>query len=207
MLSAMYKAIQTSVLAVLTFCWWGCAQADYLEGQGASGAPRTGSTSTDSQGSDDTDLGDEDTVVDDDVIVADPSDPEKTDTGGTVDKKDSGDTGAPIDTGAPVDTSDPPTNTDTEMEPDTDFKCVNDLQCTLKWFGTICCKNRCINPLIHPKHCGSCQNDCTADKRGNNCAMGSCVCGPIPGVVCLGEDEGQCCRQVPFINIFACEPC
>ncbi len=201
-LRVMNMSTQAVILTSLLLL--GCAQADYIGIVGGDKDPNPDSTPNPSDDSDETNLpdtGPKDTDDDD----SQPRDTEQTtDTPPPKDTGKGGDTGAPVDTGSP-DTGDPP-DTGTGEEPDTEFKCLNDLQCTLKWFGTICCDNRCINPLVNAQHCNSCQNDCTADKRGNNCVMGSCVCGPIPGVVCLGEPD-QCCRIVPFINIFACEPC
>jgi hypothetical protein len=60
---------------------------------------------------------------------------------------------------------------DTDVESDTEFECADDMGCNIKWSGTICCDNRCVNPLKDAEHCGACQNDCV---NGDHCLMGEC---------------------------------
>jgi hypothetical protein len=112
-------------------------------------------------------------------------------------------TGAPS-SASSSSSSDTDTGTDIE-DPMADFVCNNDLQCALKWFGTICCDKRCINPATNVKHCGGCHNDCMADRRGNSCFLATCACGPVPTVVCQGKAAGDCCTNM-FV-MWMCQPC
>lgn len=112
-----------------------------------------------------------------------------------------GGTGSETPSSTPTDSS-PEVATD---EPDTEFVCSDSLQCTIKWFGTICCDKRCINPATSVKHCGGCHNDCMADRRGNSCVLANCTCGLVPTVGCQGQAAGDCCTNLIFL--WACNAC
>lgn len=179
-----------TLLGLSTALWAACASVEAIVQDTDPRRPTGGSDTSSSSNDPDT----SDTGTKPDTDTGFPTGDETVDTGET----------SATATQAPTDSGPAPTDVTTD-EPDTEFVCSNTLQCTLKWFGTICCDKRCINPTSNVHHCGACHNDCMDDRRGNACFLSTCNCGVLPNVRCLGEDEGECCTNM--LITWACGPC